>query len=232
MFDLNLKKMARESFHNELNALEEELVNMGKMASAAIRSSFDALVSRDIKTSKVIIKNDLLINKKRFEIEEKCISLIATQQPMAGDLRIIAAIFNIITDLERIADHAEGIARICEMIGKDSVVNYSTQMPEMDQMVNIGIKMINNVLKAFINRDSDLARALCDEDDKVDQLYEQVYKKLLHMMIEHPPSIEKMTYLIWVAHNLERIGDRATNIAERVVFMVTGKMEEINVSRY
>lgn len=221
--------MTREAYHKALKGLQDELLAMGEMVAAAIKNSVESLKNRDIEASKEIIKNDLLINKKRFEIEEKCLLLIATQQPMAIDLRTIAAILSVITDLERMADHAEGIARINVMIGKESLVKKLVVMPRMAEK---GLLMLERCLKAFMERDADVARAICDEDTEVDVMYDQVYRELLLMMIENPKIIEGATYLIWVAHNLERIADRVTNIAERVVFMVTGKMEEINVSKY
>lgn len=221
--------MTREAYHKALKELQNELLKMGEMVAKAIKNSVDALKNRAIDVSKEIIKNDLLINKKRFEIEEKCLLLIATQQPMAIDLRTIAAILSIITDLERMADHAEGIARINVMIGKESLVKQLVVMPRMAEK---GLLMLERCLKAFMDRNADVARAICDEDTEVDVMYDHVYRELLLMMIENPKIIEGATYLIWVAHNLERIADRVTNIAERVVFMVTGKMEEINVSKY
>ncbi|MFQ5901406.1 MAG: phosphate signaling complex protein PhoU [Thermodesulfobacteriota bacterium] len=221
--------MVREAYHRALKELEKELLTMGDMVADAIRGSIEALKKRDIEASQEIIKNDLLINKKRFEIEEKCLLLIATQQPMAVDLRTIAAILSIITDLERIADHAEGIAKISVMIGKGPLVKPLIDVPRMAEK---GLQMLEKCLKAFIERDSEGARAICDEDDEVDALYEQIYRELLVMMIESHKIIQGATYLMWVAHNLERVADRVTNIAERVVFMVTGRMEEINVSKY
>lgn len=221
--------MTREAYHNALKGLEGELLSMGDMVANAINSSVEALQKRDIETSKKIVENDVLVNKKRFGIEEKCLLLIATQQPMAVDLRTIAAILSIITDLERMADHAEGIARINVMIDKSPLVK---QLVDLPRMAEKGLLMLNKCLKAFIDRNVDAARAVCNEDDEVDALYDRVYRDLLLLMIENPKIIEGATYLIWVAHNLERIADRITNIAERVVFMVTGRMDEINVSKY
>lgn len=221
--------MTREAYHKALKELENELLTMGDMVAKAMKDSIEALKKRDMEMSKKIIKNDIVINKKRFEIEERCLQMIATQQPMAIDLRTIAAILSIITDLERIGDHAEGNAKINVMIGKESLVKPLIDVPRMSEK---GLSMLDRVLKAFINRDAKTARAICDEDDEVDALYDQIYRELLLLMIENPKKIEGATYLIWLAHNLERIADRVTNIAERVVFMVTGKMEEVNVSKY
>ena len=221
--------MVRERYHEKLNSLENDLVKMAGMVADAIEGSVDSLVKRDIKRSREIMKNDAVINKRRFKIEERCLRLIATQQPMARDLRTIAAILNIITDLERIADHAEGIAKINVLIGKKPLAKPLIDVPRMAEK---GVSMLNRCIDAFINRDAKSAKAICKEDDDVDALYEQIYRELLLIMIENPKTIEGATYLMWVAHNLERIADRVTNIAERVIFMVTGSMEEANVSKY
>ena len=221
--------MTREAYHKALKELQDEVMIMGDMVAKAVRDSIEALKTRDIERSKEIVKKDLLINKKRFEIEERCLQLIATQQPMAVDLRTIAAILSIIADLERMGDHAEGNAKINIMIGSEPLVKPLIDVP---RMTDKGLSMLDRVLKAFINRDAKAARTICDEDDEVDALYDQIYRELLLIMIENPKKIEGATYLIWLAHNLERIADRVTNIAERVVFMVTGKMEEMNVSKY
>ncbi len=216
-------------YHNELKELESEMYELGDTVAKAVKDSVKSLKNRDIGESKRIIKNDLLINKKRFDIEERCLLLIATQQPMAIDLRIIAAVLNIVTDLERIADHAEGIAKINILLGKAPLVKPLIDVPKM---ADKGVSMLKRCLKTFADRDEKTAEAICIEDDEVDALYEEVYKELIYLMIEDPKIIEGATYLMWVAHNLERIADRVTNIAERVIFMVTGKMEEINVSKY
>ncbi len=221
--------MVREAYRKQLDDLKNDTLQMGEMVATAITSSVEVLRSRDIKASKKIIKDDLLINKKRFSIEKKCLLLIATQQPMARDLREIAAVLSIITDLERMGDHAEGIAKISVMIGKERLVKPLIDIPRMADKC---LDMLNGSLKAFTERDLERAKSLCDEDDEVDALYEQVYRELLLLMIENPKVIKGATYLIWVAHNLERIADRTTNIAERIAFMVTGKMEEMNVSKY
>jgi len=221
--------MTREAYHKALKELENELLTMGDMVAKAMKDSIEALKTRDLEMSKKIIKDDIIINKKRFEIEERCLQMIATQQPMAIDLRTIAAILSIITDLERIGDHAEGNAKINLLIGSEPLVKPLIDVPRMSEK---GLSMIDRVLKAFISRNAEEARAICDEDDEVDALYDHIYRELILLMIENPKKIEGATYLIWLAHNLERIADRVTNIAERVVFMVTGKMEEVNVSKY
>ena len=221
--------MTREAYHKALKKLEDEVLLMGKMVAHAIRKSVEALQKRDINASKEIVKNDLLINKKRFDIEEQCIALIATQQPMAVDLRTLTSILNIVTDLERMGDHAEGIAKINILMGDAPLIKPLIDIP---RMADIGLSMLNTCLKAFVDRDTEMARRVCNEDDQVDALHDQIYRELLVLMMENPRTIHMATYLTWISHNLERIADRVTNIAERIVFMVTGKMEEINVSKY
>ena len=221
--------MTREAYHRALKNLQGELLRMGEMVTNAIKKSVEALQKRDKKASREIITNDLLINKKRFDIEEQCIVLMATQQPTAVDLRILTSILSIVTDLERMGDHAEGIAKISLLMGDEPLVKPLIDIPVM---ADIGLSMLDKCLKAFIDRNVEMARLICDEDDKVDKLHDQIYRDLLFLMIENPKIIPGATYLTWVSHNLERIADRVTNIAERVVFMVTGKMEEMNVSKY
>ncbi|OHB68712.1 MAG: phosphate transport system regulatory protein PhoU [Planctomycetes bacterium RBG_16_41_13] len=221
--------MVREAYHKALKALQDEVLDMGKMVSQAIQDSIHALQTRDIEASKEIIKKDQEINKMRFDIEEKCIVLIATQQPLAVDLRTITAILSIITDLERMGDHAEGNAKINIMIGEEPLIKPLVDIPRMGE---IGIAMLEKSLRAFMERDVEAARSVCNEDDKVDALHDQIYHELLLLMMSNPKIINLATYLTWVSHNLERIADRVTNIAERTVYMVTGEMEELNVSKY
>lgn len=221
--------MPRQTFERELGHLEDEVLILGSMTEKAIVNSVEALKKRDQEAARQIIANDLNINRKRFEIEEESIQLIATQQPMAGDLRTIVAVLHIIVDLERMADHAEGIARIILMTGDEPLLKPLIDIPRMAEK---GVSMLRRSLEALINRDAEAARRICDEDDEVDGLYDQVYRELLTYMIADPTTINRATSLLWAAHNLERIADRVTNICERVVYMVTGQMEEMNVSKY
>lgn len=221
--------MTREAYHRALRDLEGELQQMAVMVGAAVRDAMDALKARDLERSKAIVHSDIEINRKRFEIEEKCIRLIATQQPMAVDLRVLAAIINVITDLERIGDHAEGTAKISLAIGDAPLVKPLVDLPKMSEKA---VSMLERCMKAFLDRDIATAKQICNEDDEVDACYDQIYKDVIHLMIEDPKIIKDATYLIWAAHNIERTADRVTNIAERVVYMVTGKMQEMNVSKY
>ncbi len=221
--------MPRESFDRALRELQDDLLLLGSMVDKAIERSVQALKNRDFEESRRIIEDDLKINQKRWEIEDKCIQLIATQQPMASDLRFIAAVMNIITDLERMGDHAEGIAKINLMIGEEPLLKPLIDIPRMADKCR---EMLRGSLEAFINRDAEAAMKIAEEDDEVDALYNQVYRELLTYMISDPRTITRATYLLWAAHNLERIADRVTNICERVVFTATGRMVEINVSKY
>lgn len=221
--------MTREAYHKALTGLQGEVCQMAEMVGSAIKESIDALKGRDMERSKAVVRNDIAVNRKRFDIEEKCIQLIATQQPMAVDLRTLASIINIITDLERIGDHAEGIAKISVSIGDEPLVKPLIDMPVM---ADKALSMLKRCMQAFLDRDVETAKNICDEDDVVDALYDKIYAELVHLMIKDPKIIKDATYLIWAAHNIERIADRVTNIAERVVYMATGKMEEMNVSKY
>ena len=219
----------RTGFHKKLREIQDDILVMGSMAEKAIFHSVQTLKDREVVMAKQIIADDVKINRKRFEIEEKCIQLIATQQPMASDLRTIICVLNIITELERIGDYAEGIAKIVVMIGDEPPLKPLIDIP---RMANKTVQMLRRSLDAFVNRDADAAKQVVAEDDEVDNLYNQVFRELLTFMIEDPKTITRATRLIWVAHNLERSADRVTNICERVVFLVTGKMEEIGASKY
>jgi phosphate transport system protein len=220
--------MSRASFDRQLADLQDEMLTLGKMVDRAIDQSIQALRNHDNELARRLIGEDLEINSKRFEIEERCLQLIARQQPLAGDLRVLAAILSVITDLERMADHAEGIAKICLMHGEEPLLKPLIDIP---RMADKGRHMLEHALESFISRDIELAKATSAEDDEVDALYNQIYHELLTFMIEDPRTIQRATYLIWAAHNLERFADHVTNICERVVFLVTGHMEEFNVSK-
>jgi len=219
----------RTAFHKRLREIQDDILAMGSMVEKAISRSIESLKNRDLDMAHQIIIDDLRINEKRFNIEEKCIQLIATQQPMASDLRTIICVLNIISELERIGDHAEGIAKIVVMIGDEPPLKPLIDLPRMAEKTK---EMLRRSLNAFINRDAEVAKQISAEDDEVDSLYDQVFRELLTFMMEDPKTITRATRLIWVAHNLERSADRVTNICERVVFVVTGKMEEIGVSKY
>jgi phosphate transport system protein len=219
----------RTAFHKKQREIQDDILAMGSMVSKAISRSIDALKNRDLDLAHQIVVDDKKVNQKRFEIEEKCVELIATQQPMASDLRIILAVLNIVSEVERIGDYAEGIAKIAIMIGDEPPLKPLIDIPRMAEQT---VEMLRRSLDAFINHDAEAAKKISTEDDSVDHLYDQVFRELLTFMAEDPKTITRATRLIWVAHNLERAADRITNICERVVYVVTGKMEEIGASKY
>jgi phosphate transport system protein len=218
----------RATFDRELSKLQDEVLVLGSMVERAVLRSVEALKQRDREAAKEIIQADEEINAKRFEIEDACLFLIASQQPLAEDLRLIAAVLEIITDLERMGDHASGIAEINLMMGDEPLVKPLIDVPRMAQ---IGAEMLRGSMEAFVQRDAEMAYEIASRDDEVDQLYNQTYNELLTVMLSNPRTISGATFLLWVAHNLERVADRATNICERVIFTVTGRMKEINVRR-
>lgn len=221
--------MTRALFDKQLREMQDGVLIMSSMVEKAVQRSVESLRTRDIAISNAVVEDDLAINKKRYEIEEKCIHTMALQQPMAADLRVLVAVLFIATELERIADHAEGIARINLMMGEEPLPAALNEIWEMGDRAG---DMLRRAITSFIDRDAEAARLICDEDDVVDSLYDGAYNRIIHMMINDPSDVQRLTYLIWTSHNLERIADRVTNICERVIFMVTGVLEEINVSRY
>ena len=219
----------RAGLDRELRMLQDEVLTMGTMVEKSIARALDALSRRDLEASQQVVNEDDYIDSKRFEIEERCIDLIATQQPMATDLRTLVSLLHVSVELERMGDYAEGIARISLLIGDTPLLKPLIDIPRMAEKAT---GMMRRSLEALVNRDTVTAIQVCNDDDEVDALYDQVYRELLLYMIEDPKTIQRATYLLWVAHDIERIADRATNIAERAVYLVTGKMEEINVSKY
>lgn len=215
----------RQNFAERLQRLQDEVLVLGSMVEDALSESVELLKRRDLEGSKRLIANDRLINEKRFAIESECLVLLATQQPMAGDLRTLAAVLEIATELERIGDYAKGIARINLMMGEQPLLKPLIDIPRMAVKVR---DMLHRALDAFVRRDVALARAIPTEDHEVDDLYNQVYRELLTYMMADPRTIDRATHLLWVAHNLERAADRVTNICERVIFTVTGEMKELD----
>jgi len=216
----------RGSFDRELEELKQAVLEMGEMTERAITRSIQALKEQDLTLARQIIQDDLEINDRRLGIEERCFALIATRQPAARDLRVIIAAMNLVTELERIADHAKGIATIVIRIGHQPLLKPLIDIPRMAEKSK---DMLRRSLQAFIEGDAETAERISQEDDEIDALYDQVYRELLTYMLEDPKTISRATYLLWVAHNLERIADRITNIDERVIYMVTGVLKELAV---
>ena len=221
--------MTRDLFKAELRQLQDDVLTLGSMTEKAILDAMESLRDGDVEWSRQIIADDDRINRKRFEIEERTISVIATQQPMATDLRALVSVLYIITDLERMADHAEGIARINTMMEPEPLPRKLGYIPAM---ADRAVAMLRDSLKAYIDQDVEAARQICHADDEVDRLQDSVYEEAFRSMVADPSTIQRYTYLLWTAHNLERIADRCTNVCERVIYTVTGHMDELNVSNY
>lgn len=219
--------MGRKTFEAELQQVKDNVLTLGSMVEQSIMDSVEALKKRDIKAAERILEFDREINKKRFEIENQLMILIATQQPMAHDLRLLASSMEIISELERMGDYAKGIANINIRMGDQPLLKPLIDIPRMAQK---GVDMLHRALTAFIEEDLAAANQIPVEDDEVDALYNQVYRELMMYVIADPKTIERANWLLWVAHNLERVADRVTNICERTVFIVTGKMEEIKAT--
>lgn len=221
--------MTRTAFDRQLSEIQEDMLVMASMVESAIERGIEALKTRNVTLAHEIIADDVKINRKRYETEDKCLELIATQQPLAGDLRTIVSVLHVTVDLERMGDHAEGIAKIAVMLADEPPLKPYVDIPRMAEVAR---GMLMDSLEAFKHRDTALAREICNRDDEVDALYEKLYNKLIDYMVKDPGTIERATYLIWVTHNLERIADRVTNICERVVYLVEGHIQELNVSKY
>lgn len=219
--------MIRKTFETEIQQVKDEVLLLGSMVEHAIIDSVESLKKRDIKAAEAIIVKDKEINRKRFAIENQLMILIATQQPMAHDLRFLASTMEIISELERMGDYAKGIASINIRMGEESLLKPLIDIPRMAQK---GADMLHRALTVFVNEDVESAKAIPMEDDEVDALYNQIYRELMIFIIEDPKNIERANWLLWVAHNLERVADRVTNICERTIFIATGEMSEIKNS--
>ena len=219
--------MLRKTFETEIQQVKDDVLMLGGMVEQSLLDSVEALKKRDIKASEKISQFDGEINKKRFEIETQLMILIATQQPMAHDLRLLASSMEIISELERMGDYAKGIAKINIRMGDQPLLKPLIDIPRMAQK---GADMLHRSLTAFVNEDLETARLLPVEDDEVDALYNQIYRELITFIIQDPKTIERANWLLWVAHNLERFADRVTNICERTVFIATGEMTEIKAT--
>ena len=213
----------RHNFDVEISHLKDEILVLGSMIEEATLRSVKALIERDIKTSLEVIENDKNINAKRFAIENAVIVLIATQQPMANDLRILASVLDVASELERIGDYAKGIGVISTRISE-----LDKPMGDLMYMAKKCVDMLNRGLIAFVNQDEEAALSIPKEDDEVDAMYDQFYRVLMTYVLENPQCIEKVNYLLWAAHNLERFADRVTNICERTLFVVSGTNTEID----
>ena len=218
--------MPRNTFDDQLAKLKQDMLQLGTEAARTIETGMEALRVRDQVIAHALIAHDRDLNQARYNIEERCYTLIATQQPLAGDLREIISVLLIAIELERIADHAKNLGEIVIHMGNEPLLKPLIDIPRMAEICQ---QMLAQSLDAFARKDSDLALAVARRDDEIDALYVQVFRELLTYALQDPQTIQRALNLLFAAHNLERIGDRITNIAERVIYMVTGKLEEINI---
>jgi phosphate transport system protein len=214
----------RKTFEAEIQQLKDELLLMGSMVEQQLLDAVDALKKRDVEASHRIYHADEKINAKRYGIEEQVMILIATQQPMAHDLRLLASILEVSAELERMGDYAKGIATVNVRMGEEPPLKPLIDIPRMAQKAT---DMLHRALTAFVNEDVEAARAIPAEDDEVDGLYTQVYRELMTYIMADPKTIDRANFLLWTAHNLERFADRVTNLCERTIFIATGEMKEI-----
>lgn len=212
--------ITRQNYNHELENLRNELSKMGDLVGLAIAQAVQALATQDTALARKVMAGDDIIDALEVEIEDKCMVLIATQQPMARDLRIIGTGLKITTDLERIGDHAFDIAKIALKMSEEPLLKPLVDLPRMTDMAQ---NMLKDALSAYINMDIALAEQVCQADDNVDDIYQQIFRELLTYMMENPRTITPATQLIFVARYLERVADHATNIAEWVIYLVTGQ---------
>jgi phosphate transport system protein len=216
--------MTRELLNQHMHQLQDEVLLLGSMVEQAILNAVDALRQKDTEKALEIVENDQLVNDKRFAIENAVLILIATQQPMAHDLRSLTAMLEIDTELERMGDYAKSIARIVTRLGDAQV---PVPIREIEQMTEIGVSMLHRALGAFITEDAATAYQIPNEDDEVDLLFNRAYHHMIESMIAHPEMIDNISLLLWVIHDLERMADRVINICERTVFICTGELIEL-----
>ncbi len=219
--------MLRKTFEAEIKQLKDKVLLLGSMVEQSLLGAVETLKSRDLAGAEQILAGDREINEMRFGIENELMILIATQQPMAHDLRLLASILEITSELERMGDYAKGIAKINLRMGDQPLLKPLIDVPRMAQ---ISVDMLHRALTAFINEDVATARLIPQEDDEVDALYNQVYRELMTFVIADASTIERANWLLWVAHNLERFADRVSNICERTIFLATGELVEFESS--
>jgi phosphate transport system protein len=218
--------MPRETLDNRIRHLFDEILVLDSMVENATLKAVEALKKRDLAASRNVYDDDQLINAKRFELENELIVTIATQQPiMAHDLRLLASIYEVIGELERMGDYAKGIAKITLLLGDQPLVKPLIDVP---RMADLAISMLHRAVDAFVTGNTELARSIPREDDEVDALYNQVYRELITIMFSDPSTIDRANHLLWAAHNLERMADRVTNICERTIYINTGQLIEMD----
>ncbi len=213
----------RSIFDREFDEVRTKLMAMSGLVDAAIDRSMQALLERDTKLANVVIAGDNEINKYRFQIEEDCLTLIATQQPTASDLREIIAILYMIVEMERMGDYATGIAKTVILMKEEPLLK---TFKKIFKMADISRHMLMDSIQAFMKRDPVWAHEIASRDNEIDELYKIVFQRLIKIMAKDPDMVTRCTYLMWCSHNLERIADRVINISEQIVFMTTGTLKE------
>ena len=216
--------MVREQYIEGLKEIEQGAISIGEMVWEALNNAINALMRHNSELAYDVISRDIDINKKRWKVEEKCILLIATQQPVATDLREIIAILNIITDFERMGDHAQGIAKVMLLLESEPPMKTLQTVFDMAQEV---LRMIKRSIQALIDRDIQEALKIFKHDDVVDNYYVKIFDEIVSYEKEKPKRFKVGTYFLWIAHDLERIADRVANICERIVYLVHGEMEDL-----
>jgi phosphate transport system protein len=212
---------------HSIDEIRNDILRMGSFIGEQIANAVRALKNRDLSLAHRVVESDQRVNELRYRVESECVRTIATQQPAAKDLRYIIAAIHMAGELERIADHASGIASIAIRIGDEPLIKPLIDIPRMQE---IACEMVQDALDAFVQMDAEAAKAVAARDEEVDELYVQVLRELLTFMMQDPKTITQSTYLLWVAHNLERIADRATNLCERVIFAVTAELGDYKPS--
>lgn len=223
-----MTQIFRSAFDREFSVIQDELVMMSRLVDQAIERAMQALNERDLVLAEQVIAEDSDVNALRYKIEEDCITVIATQQPAAGDLRAVVAAMHMVVEMERMADHAAGIAKTVILMSDEPLLKTLKKIPRMAELSR---KMLGECVQAFLNRDAAWAREIAAQDAEMDQLYKGVFDRLVEIMAKKPDFVTRATYLMWCAHNLERIADRVTNVAERVIFMATGDLKDLNVGQ-
>ena len=217
--------MPREHYDQQLRSLQDDLLRLASLVESSIQRSITALKNQDVEEARRVISDDDLIDRRQYALEDKALLLIARQAPMAADLRMISAVISIASELERIGDYAEGIAKITIRGAGEPLLKPLIDVPRMAELAQ---RMLRQAVDAFVSRDIEVARRLTEEESEVDQLTTQVQNELLEYMLRDPKNVERALHLMFVAHNLERVADRTTNIAERLIFLVTGEIVDLN----
>ena len=219
--------MARDIYDRKIQQIKDEILLLGSMVEQAALDSVAAFKKKDLNAASIVIEEDQSINDKRFAIENAIMILFATQQPLAHDLRLLSAMFLVSNELERMGDYAKGIANNTIRLEKADI---PIPILDIEKMANLGVSMLHRALSAFVEENMEMAVKIPIEDDQVDELFNKTYRSILNSMVSNPKIIDDASFLLWVVHNLERFADRAVNICERTVFIISGEIYEMDRS--